>query len=52
MVNCTMPIENKIYLILSPHKQSRSVVGKLSPAIVFKVFDCQIQPILERASEK
>ena len=28
-------------------KQSRPVVGKLSPTIAFKVFDCQILPILE-----
>ena len=35
----------------SLRKQSRPVVGKLSPVIVFKVFDCQILPILEYASD-
>ena len=35
----------------SLHKQSRPVVGKLSPVIAFKVFDCQILPILEYASD-
>ena len=29
----------------------RPVVGKLSPVIAFKVFDCQILPILEYASD-
>ena len=33
--------------IFSLHKQSRPVVGKLSPVIAFKFFDCQILPILE-----
>ena len=33
------------------HKQSRPVVGKLSPAIALKVVDCQILPILEYASD-
>ena len=37
--------------VFSLHKQSRPVVGKLSPLIAFKVFDCQILPILEYASE-
>ena len=36
--------------VFSLHKQSRPVVGKLSPVIAFKVFDCQILPILEYAS--
>ena len=31
-------------------KQSRPVVGTLSPTIAFKVFDCQILPILEYGS--
>ena len=30
--------------------QSRPVVGKLSPVIAFKGFDCQILPILEYVS--
>ena len=33
--------------VFSLHKQSRPVVGKLSPGFAFKVFDCQILPILE-----
>ena len=37
--------------VFSLHKQSRPVVGKLSPVIAFKVFDCQIPPILEYASD-
>ena len=37
--------------VFSLYKQSRPVVGKLSPVIVFKVFDCQILPILEYASD-
>ena len=37
--------------VLFLHKQSRYVVGKLSPAIVFKVFGCQILPILAYASD-
>ena len=37
--------------VFSPHKQSCPVVGKLSPVIAFKVFDCQILPILEYASD-
>ena len=37
--------------IFSPRKQSRPVVGKLSPTIAFKVFDCQILPILEYGSD-
>ena len=37
--------------VFSLHKQSRPVVGKLSPVIAFKVFDCQILPILEYASD-
>ena len=36
--------------VFSLHKQSRPVVGKLSPAFVFKVFDCQILPLLEYAT--
>ena len=32
--------------VFSLHKLSRPVVGKLSPVIAFKVFDCQILPIL------
>ena len=32
-------------------KQSRPVVGKLSPTIAFMVFDCQILPILEYGSD-
>ena len=36
----------------SLHKQSRPVVGKLSPVIAFKVFDCQILSILEYASDR
>ena len=36
--------------VYSLHKQSRPVVGKLSPAIAFKVFDCQTLSILEYAS--
>ena len=35
----------------SLHKQSRPVVGKLSSVIAIKVFDCQILPILEYASD-
>ena len=35
--------------VFSLHKQC--VVGKLSPVIAFKVFDCQILPILEYASD-
>ena len=37
--------------VFSLHKQSRPLVGKLSPVIAFKVFDCQILPILEYASD-
>ena len=37
--------------VFSLHKQSRPVVGKLSPTIAFKVFDCQILPLLEYASD-
>ena len=38
--------------ILALRKQSsRSVVGKLSPTIAFKVFDCQILPIPEYGSD-
>ena len=37
--------------VFSLHKQSRHVVGKLSPTIAFKIFDCQILPILEFASD-
>ena len=37
--------------VFSLHKQSRPVVGKLSLADAFKVFDCQILPILEYASD-
>ena len=37
--------------IFSLRKQSRPVVGKLSPTIAFKVFDCQILPILEYGSD-
>ena len=33
--------------IFSLRKQSRPVVGELSPTIAFKAFDCQILPILE-----
>ena len=33
--------------IFALRKQSRPVVSKLSPTIAFKVFDCQILPILE-----
>ena len=37
--------------VISLYKQSRPVVGKLSPAIAFKVFYCQILPISEYASD-
>ena len=37
--------------IFALRKQSRHVVGKLSPTIAFKVFDCQILPILEYGSD-
>ena len=37
--------------IFSLRKQSRPVVGKLSPTIAFKLFDCQILPILEYGSD-
>ena len=37
--------------VFSVHTQSRPVVGELSAAIEFKVFDCQILPILEYASD-
>ena len=37
--------------IFALRKQSRRVVGKLSPTIAFKVFDCQILPILEYGSD-
>ena len=37
--------------IFAIRKQSHPVVGKLSPTIAFKVFDCQILPILEYGSE-
>ena len=37
--------------IFSLLKQSRPVVGKLSPTIAFKAFDCQILPILEYGSD-
>ena len=37
--------------IFALRKQSRPVVSKLSPTIVFKVFDCQILPILEYGSD-
>ena len=37
--------------IFSLRKQSRPVVGKLSPTIAFKVFDCLILPILEYGSD-
>ena len=37
--------------VFSLHKQSRPVVGKLSPVLSFKVFDCQILPIIEYASD-
>ena len=36
--------------IFALRKQSRPVVGKLSPT-AFKVFDCQILPILEYVSD-
>ena len=35
----------------SLRKQSHPVVGKLSPTITFKAFDCQILPILEYGSD-
>ena len=35
----------------SLRKQSHPVVGKLSPTIAFKAFDCQILPILEYESD-
>ena len=38
--------------IFSLRKQSHPVVGKLSPTIAFKAFDCQILPILEYGSDK
>ena len=38
-------------VIFSLRKQSRPVVGKLSPTIAFKVFDCQILSILEYGSD-
>ena len=37
--------------IFSLRKQSCPVVGKLSPTIAFKAFDCQILPILEYGSD-
>ena len=37
--------------IFSLRKQSHPVVGKLSPTIAFKAFDCQILPILEYGSD-
>ena len=37
--------------IFALRKQSRPVVGKLSPTIAFKVFDCQILPIPEYGSD-
>ena len=37
--------------VFSLHKQSRPVVGKLSPAIALNVFDCQILTILEYAND-
>ena len=37
--------------IFALRKQSRPVVVKLSPTIAFKVFDCQILPILEYGSD-
>ena len=37
--------------IFSLRKQSRPVVGKLSPTIAFKAFDCQILSILEYGSD-
>ena len=39
--------------MFSLHKQSRHVIGKLSPrpTIAFKVFDCQLLPILEYGSD-
>ena len=37
--------------IFALRKQSRPVVGKLSPTIAFNVFDCQILPILEYGSD-
>ena len=37
--------------IFSLRKQTRPVVGKLSPTIAFKAFDCQILPILEYGSD-
>ena len=37
--------------IFALRKQSRPVVGKLSPTIASKVFDCQILPILEYGSD-
>ena len=37
--------------IFSLRKQSRPVVGKLSPTIAFKAFDCQILPILEYGND-
>ena len=37
--------------IFALRKQSRPVVGKLSPTIAFKAFDCQILPILEYGSD-
>ena len=37
--------------IFSLRKQSHPVVGRLSPTIAFKAFDCQILPILEYGSD-
>ena len=37
--------------VFSLHKKSRPVVGKLSPAIAFRIFDCQILSILKYASD-
>ena len=37
--------------IFALRKQYRPVVGKLSPTIAFKVYDCQILPILEYRSD-
>ena len=37
--------------ICSLRKQSHPVIGKLSPTIAFKAFDCQILPILEYGSD-
>ena len=47
----TKSANNVLKETFSLRKQSRPVVGKLSPTISFKAFDCQILPILEYGSD-